>query len=136
MSFGYGDVFDAVGDAVDPDDPAIICDGERYTWSQFTPATNALARAFVAAGLKPGAKVAQYMRNSAGYPLVFVAAMKARLSPVNVNYRYGPDEIAYLIDNSDAEAVVFDADYADNARILKPRMPNVKPGWMKGQFVC
>ncbi len=126
MSFGYGDVFDAVGDAVNPDDPAIFCDGERYNWSQFTAATNALARSFIAAGLKPGDKVAQYMRNSAGYPLVFVAAMKARLSPVNVNYRYGPDEIAYLIDNSDAEVVVFDADYADNARILKPRMPNVK----------
>ena len=66
------------------------------------------------------------MRNSASYPLVFVAAMKARLAPVNVNYRYGPDELAYLIDNSDAEIVVFDADYADNARALKPRMPGVK----------
>ena len=126
MSFGYGDVFDAVADAVQPDDPAIFCDGDRYTWGQFTAASNALARSFLAAGLKPGAKVAQYMRNSAGYPLVFVAAMKARLAPVNVNYRYGPDELAYLIDNSDAEIVVFDADYADNARALKSRMPGVK----------
>jgi len=126
MSFGYGDVFDAVGDAVEPDDPAIFCDGEQYSWGQFTAATNALARAFMSAGLAPGAKVAQYMRNSAGYPLVFVAAMKARLSPVNVNYRYGPEELAYLIDNSDAEIVVFDADYAENARALKPRMPKVK----------
>lgn len=126
MSFGYGDVFDAVADAVQPDDPAIFCDGDRYTWGEFTAASNALARSFIAAGLKPGAKVAQYMRNSASYPLVFVAAMKARLAPVNVNYRYGPDELAYLIDNSDAEIVVFDADYADNARALKPRMPGVK----------
>ena len=126
MSFGYGDVFDAVDDAVQPDDPAIICDDERYTWGQFAAASNALARSFLAAGLKPGAKVAQYMRNSAGYPLVFVAAMKARLAPVNVNYRYGPDELAYLIDNSDAEIVVFDADYADNARALRQRMPAVK----------
>ncbi len=126
MSFGYGDVFDAVDDAVQPDDPAIFCDGERYNWGQFTAATNALARSFIAAGLKPGAKVAQYMRNSAGYPLVFVAAMKARLVPVNVNYRYGADELAYLFDNCDAEIVVFDADYADNARDLKPRMPGVK----------
>jgi fatty-acyl-CoA synthase len=126
MSFGYGDVFDAVADAVQPDDPAIFCDGEQFTWDQLTTASNALARAFIAAGLKPGAKVAQYMRNSAGYPLVFIAALKARLAPVNVNYRYGPDELAYLIDNSDAEIVVFDADYADNARALKPRLPNVR----------
>jgi fatty-acyl-CoA synthase len=126
MSFGYGDVFDAVGEAVQPDDPAIYCDGECYTWGQFTAASNALARAFIAAGLQPGAKIAQYMRNSAGYPLVFVAAMKASLVPVNVNYRYGPDELAYLIDNSDAEIVVFDSDYAENARALRPRMSKVK----------
>jgi len=126
MSFGYGDVFDAVADAVQPDDTAIFCDGDRYTWAQFTAASNALARSFIAAGLKPGAKVAQYMRNSAGYPLVFVAAMKARLAPVNVNYRYGSDELAYLIDNSDSEIVVFDADYAENARALRQRMPAVK----------
>jgi acyl-CoA synthetase (AMP-forming)/AMP-acid ligase II len=126
MSFGYGDVFDAVAEAVQPDDPAIYCDGDTISWRQFSVASNALARSFQAAGLKPGAKVAQYMRNSPGYPLVFVAAFKARLAPVNVNYRYGPDELAYLIDNSDAEIVVFDADYAENARALKPRMPGVK----------
>lgn len=126
MSFGYGDVFDAVADAVQPSDPAIFCDGEAISWGQFSAASNALARAFIAAGLQPGAKVAQYMRNNPGYPLVFVAAMKARLAPVNVNYRYGPDELAYLLDNSDAEVVVFDADYADNARALQARMPRVK----------
>lgn len=126
MSFGYGDVFDAVGDAVQPGDPAIIADGAVTPWAQLTAATNSLARAFLAAGVSPGAKVAHYMRNSADYPVTFVAAMKARLAPVNVNYRYGPDELAYLIDNSDAEIVVFDADYAANARALQPRLPNVK----------
>lgn len=126
MSFGYGDVFDAVAEAVHPDDPAIFCDGDTISWAQFAATSNALARAFQAAGLAPNAKVAQYMRNSPSYPLVFVAALKARLAPVNVNYRYGPDELAYLIDNSDAEIVVFDADYAENARALKPRMPCVK----------
>lgn len=126
MSFGYGDVFDAVADAVQPSDQAILCDGETISWGQFSVTSNALARAFMTADLQPGAKVAQYMRNNPGYPLVFVAAMKARLAPVNVNYRYGPDELAYLIDNSDAEVVVFDADYADNARALQPRMPRVK----------
>jgi len=126
MSFGYGDVFDAVAEAVHPDDLAIICDGETISWGEFSVASNALARSLLAAGLQPGAKVAEYMRNGPAYPLVFVAALKARLVPVNVNYRYGPDELAYLFDNSDAEAVVFDADYADNVRALRPRLPRVK----------
>ena len=126
MKFGYGDVFDAVADAASADDPAIYCDGETVTWGEFAWRSNALARALAAAGLAAGAKVAQYMRNSPDYATVFVAALKARMAPVNVNYRYGPDELAYLLDNSDAEAVFFDAAFAENARALRPRAPGVK----------
>ncbi|MBI1361777.1 MAG: AMP-binding protein [Alphaproteobacteria bacterium] len=126
MAFGYGDVFDAVADAVKPDDPAIVCDRDTITWDEFSSQSNALARALIGAGLEPGAKVAQYMRNSPEYAIVFAAAMKARMAPVNVNYRYGPDELSYLIDNSDSEAVFFDAAFADNIRLIRPRLPRVK----------
>ena len=126
MAFGYGDVFDAVAEAVKPDDPAIICDGDTMTWGEFSSRSNSLARALIAAGLEPGAKVAQYMRNCPDYAIAFVAALKARMAPVNVNYRYGPDELYYLLDNSDAEAVVFDAAFLDNVCQLRPRLPRVK----------
>ena len=36
--------------------------------------------------------------------------------PFNVNYRYGPDELCYLLDNADAEAVVFDGRVRGPAR--------------------
>lgn len=126
MAFSYGDVFDAVAEAVKPADPAIHCDGDTIMWGEFSSRSNALARALIAAGLEPGAKVGQYMRNSPEYAIVFVAAFKARLAPVNVNYRYGPDELFYLFDNSDSEAIFFDAAFADNIRQLLPRLPRVK----------
>jgi 3-oxocholest-4-en-26-oate---CoA ligase len=126
VAFGYGDVFDAVAEAVMPGDPAIHCDGDTMTWGEFSSRSNALARALIAAGLDAGAKVGQYMRNSPEYAVVFVAALKARMTPVNVNYRYGPDELSYLFDNSDSEAVFFDAAFAGNIRELRPRLPRVK----------
>jgi len=126
VAFGYGDVFDAVAEAVKAGDPAIYCDGDTMTWGKFSSRSNALARALIAAGLEPGVKVGQYMRNSPEYAIVFVAAFKARLAPVNVNYRYGPDELFYLFENSDSEAVFFDAAFADNVRQLRPRLPGVK----------
>ena len=125
MAISYADVFDAVADAVQPQDAAIICDGATLPWSEFAARTNAFARSLIGRGLKPGAKVAQYMRNGPGYPIAFVGAFKARMAPVNVNYRYGPDELHYLFDNSDAEVVVFDAEFADAVRVLKPRLPRV-----------
>ncbi|HEX4183560.1 MAG TPA: AMP-binding protein [Caulobacteraceae bacterium] len=126
MNPSYGDVFDAVAAAVQPDDPAVFCDEQVVSWGEFDRASNALARALRAAGLQPGAKVAQYMRNSPEYLIGFAAAFKARLAPVNVNYRYGPDELFYLFDNCDAEAVLFDADFGETVQGLKDRLPEVK----------
>jgi fatty-acyl-CoA synthase len=126
MEPAYGDVFDAVARAVDPADPAVYCDDQVVSWGEFDRASNAVARALIAAGLKPGAKVAQYMRNSPEYLIGFAAAFKARLAPVNVNYRYGPDELTYLFDNSDAEAVLFDIDFAEIVKGLTDRLPQVK----------
>ena len=88
MAISYGDVFDAVAEAVRPQDPAVICDGAPLSWGEFAARTNAFARSLIGRGLKPGAKVAQYMRNSPDYAFAFVGAFKARMEPVNVNYRY------------------------------------------------
>ncbi len=126
MGVNYGDVFDAVARAVDPGDPAVHCDGATTTWGALDHATNALARALVAAGLAPGAKLSCYMRNGPGYVISVIAAFKARVAPVNVNYRYGAEEVAYLLENSDSEAVVFDAAFAEIAAALVPRLPLVK----------
>ncbi|HEX4181422.1 MAG TPA: AMP-binding protein [Caulobacteraceae bacterium] len=126
MNPAYGDVFDAVARAVQPSDVAIYCDDQVVSWGAFDRASNALARALGAAGLEPGAKVAQYMRNSPEYLIGFAAAFKARLAPVNVNYRYGADELQYLFDNCDAEAVLFDADFGEMVQGLKARLPKVK----------
>lgn len=125
MAISYGDVFDAVAEAVRPQDAAVICDGVALAWDEFAARTNAFARALIGRGLKPGAKVAQYMRNSPDYAITFVGAFKARMVPVNVNYRYGPEELHYLFDNSDSEVVVFDAEFADAVRVLRARLPRV-----------
>lgn len=135
MTFGYGDVFDAVDEAVGRSDPAIYCDGEVISWGAFAAASNSLARSLQRAGLQPGAKVGQYQRNGPEYAIAFVAAMKARMAPVNINYRYGPDELTYLIDNSDSEAVVFDAGFADNIRAIQKRLPRVKMWISTGERV-
>ena len=126
MSYSFGDVFDATARAAAGDDPAIYCDDQVVTWGEFDRASNAVGRAMAASGLKPGAKLAQYMRNSPEYLVGFVGGFKARLAPVNVNYRYGTDELEYLIDNSDSEAVFFDAEFAENVAAIRAKLPKVK----------
>ena len=76
-------------------------------WGRATKQTNNLARALIARGAAPGDKIAIYMRNRPEYLMALAAGFKARMTHVNVNYRYTPQEVWYIFDNSDAQAVVY-----------------------------
>ena len=67
----------------------------------------------VAAGLSPEAKVGLYLYNSVEYCEVQFAAFKGRMVPINVNYRYLDDELLYLLENSDSEALFFHSSLGD-----------------------
>src|SRR5262249_42703895 len=60
------------------------------------------------------------------YLETYFAAFKAGLAPVNTNYRYGPEEIKYLFDNADAEAVVFHAGFTSLLEKVRGELPQVK----------
>ena len=51
------------------------------------------------------------------------ATMKQRLVPINVNYRYLDDELVYLLDNSDCEALVFHTSLAERVARVTDRLP-------------
>jgi acyl-CoA synthetase (AMP-forming)/AMP-acid ligase II len=111
MNINYADVFDRVASIASPEAAAVVCDGETTSWREFEAKAAALATTFLNHGLKTDSKVALYMRNGPDYLISFYACLKARLVPVNINYRYGPSEVDYLLDNSDSEAVIFDAEF-------------------------
>ena len=123
--WNFADLYEAVAAAV-PDRPCQI-QGERViTWGEFERRTAALAADFVAAGIGQGAKVAIYLYNGPEYMETMAAAFKVSMAPVNTNYRYGADEIVYLFDNADAEAVVFHACFTELVEAVKERLPKVK----------
>lgn len=126
MSWNYGDMLDGLATVVAADKPALIHGGSVTTWAQYTARTNRLAHGLLARGVQPGDKVSFYLRNSPAYSELLGACFKARLTHVNVNYRYIEDELVYIIDNSDSAVVVFDADFSDRIRVIRARLPRVK----------
>jgi fatty-acyl-CoA synthase len=109
-----------------PDHLAFIHGDKVMTWARFDAAADALAADLLAAGLQRQAKVAAYLYNGEEYLVAYYAAFKAGLAPINTNYRYGPEELRYLFDNADAEAIVFHAGFADRIEAIKDRLPLVK----------
>ena len=125
MTLNFGDLLESVAQVV-PERQAIIYADKRYTWAEFDTQANRLARNLIELGLMPNSKVAFYLRNSPAYVVLLAACFKARLVHVNVNYRYVDQELHYVIDNADAELVVFDQEFAGQIDQLAPRLPKVK----------
>ena len=123
--WNIAEVLETVAGSI-PGAPAQRSGDRHFTWASFNARANALADDLLAAGLGHQAKVAAYLTNGPEYLEVYLAAFKAGLVPVNTNYRYGPTEIRYLFDNSDAEAVIFHASYAELLDGIRDQLVGVK----------
>jgi fatty-acyl-CoA synthase len=95
-----------------PERTAVVCGETRLTFGRFDERARRLARVLHDHGLAAGDKVAIMCVNSPTYLEAFFAAQKLGCVPVNVNYRYVGAELAYLLDNSDADALVFHDEFA------------------------
>ncbi len=126
MSKNFGDILDAVARVVPPDSPALIHGDRVVTWADFDRRSNNLARSLHERGAKTGDKVAFYMRNCPAYMETLSACFKGRLTHVNVNYRYQATELEYIIDNSDAQVVVYAADFRDQIQLIRPKLTKVQ----------
>lgn len=136
----FGEVMAALGGRLG-DAPALVHGDTVIDWATYDARTNALARAFMAAGAGPDSKVAHLMRNSPAYLLTTGACFKGRMVHVNVNYRYSAPELFYILDNSDAHVVVYDAEYLPAMEAIRAELPQVKlwlqvggepPAWATG----
>jgi fatty-acyl-CoA synthase len=125
MAWIFADVWEAIA-ASQPERPALV-QGERVlTWAEFDARADALAAHLIDAGLDHQAKVAAFLYNGPEYLETYFAAFKGGFAPVNTNYRYGPEELFYLFDNADAQAVVFHAGFRDMLEPIRGRLTTVK----------
>ncbi len=127
-NWNYADVWEAVAEA-QPDQPAVVQGGRTVSWGEFDGRADGVARWLLELGAVHQDKVALYLTNCVEYLESTFAATKAGLVPVNTNYRYADDELAYLWDNADAVAVVFHGSFAERAARVRPRVPRVG-GWL------
>ena len=112
----YGDLFAALARALPDDAPALVHNGTVTSWGDMSRRGNNLARAFLSAGAVTGDKVAFYLRNHSAYMETLAACFAARLTHVNINYRYVEDELLYILDKSDAVIVVYDTEFREIGR--------------------
>ena len=122
----FGDIMDAVSDVVSAQAPAFVHGERSIPWGEATARMNNIARNLHARGAQPGDKVAFYMRNGIEYGELTGACFLGRLTHVNVNYRYKPDEVRYIVDNSDATVVCYAHEFRDAVAQIHNQLDKVK----------
>ncbi len=125
MELHYATIWESVADEIGDRD-AVVCGDNRRTWTEYEDRAARLAAAFAEAGLERDSKVGLYLYNGNEYLESQFACMKGRGVAININYRYLDDELLYLLDNSDAEALVFHTSLAERVARIMERAPKIK----------
>nr|WP_070958976.1 acyl-CoA synthetase [Hyphomonas sp. Mor2] len=124
--WNFGDVLDDNATHLGAEDPALIHGDRVVSWPDMSARANNVARALLDRGAAPGDKIGFYLRNQPEYIEGLAAAFKARLTHVNVNYRYLDDELRYIIDNSDSTVVLYENEFRENVARILASLPKVK----------
>src|SRR4051812_4169305 len=85
-----------------PSRTALRFDDRTWTYRELDDAVSHLAIELRAMGLNPGDRIAAYGTNSDAYVLAILAASRAGVIHVPVNYALRADELRYVLSNCGA----------------------------------
>ena len=125
MEAQYASVWEKNSDVI-PDKIALICGDNEVTWREYDQRASKLATLLTNAGLGDDSKVGLYLHNSNEYLESQYSVFKIKGVPINVNYRYKEEELIYLLENSDSEAIFYQSCYAEQIASIKDKLPKVK----------
>ena len=129
MNLNFASVWEMIADLV-PDNDALICGEDVVSWKSYDSRSSKVASALTNAGLGANSKAGLYLNNSNEYLIGQNAIFKIGGVPINVNYRYVEEELIYLLNNSDAEAVFYHACYSSRIKQIAKSLPNIK-AWIE-----
>ncbi|MDQ1032193.1 acyl-CoA synthetase (AMP-forming)/AMP-acid ligase II [Streptomyces umbrinus] len=127
MEYNLADLFESVVDVV-PDREALVYIDHpgtgaerRLTYAELDAAANRVAHHLIDSGIRPGEHLGLHLYNGIEYLQTVLGCLKARIVPVNVNYRYVEEELVYLYRDADLAALVFDTEFTERVAAAMPR---------------
>lgn len=108
-------------------DATAVVDGDRRaSFRETEAASNRLANALIGLSDAHGGRVALLMRNRLEFVFADFAVAKAGKVRVPINPRLVPDEREWILSNSGAETLIFDAAHAGFIAEARDRLPDLK----------
>jgi fatty-acyl-CoA synthase len=85
---------------------ALCFRGRRQTFAQLAAGVDRVARGLIALGVRPGDKVALWLLNRPEWIEIAFAVMKIGAVLVPINTRLRPEDVAYIVDQSDSSTLI------------------------------
>ncbi|MGW0413724.1 acyl-CoA synthetase [Streptomyces collinus] len=132
MEYNLADLFESVVDVVPDREALVYLDHpgtgaeRRLTYAELDAAANRVAHHLIDSGIRPGEHLGLHLYNGVEYLQTVLGCLKARVVPVNVNYRYVEEELVYLYRDADLVALVFDGEFGDRVAAALPRAPKLR----------
>ncbi|HEX8776020.1 MAG TPA: long-chain fatty acid--CoA ligase [Pyrinomonadaceae bacterium] len=101
-------------------------DGRRYTYAEFDRATDRAARLLAARGVLKGDVVALLMPNSPEYIIAYFACFKLGAIAGPVNSLLKPLELAYVLANSEAKALLVHSEFLPRIDAVRDELPGLQ----------
>jgi len=102
----------------------LVFKDRQWTYQQLEQAVNRVANHLLKQELKKGDRIAAYGKNSDAYLILWLACARSGLVHVPINFGLTSEELAYMVDQSGANALVYDQDLTENLALVR-RQNNV-----------
>jgi acyl-coenzyme A synthetase/AMP-(fatty) acid ligase len=102
--------------------PALVWEGGALRYDALAGRVDSLARGLAGAGIGRGMKVLVRLPNCVEFAVAFLALVKLGAVPVLQNSLLGAEEVAYVLDHSQAEAAITLDELAAPLRALRPHL--------------
>ena len=112
--------------AKNPRLPALICEGRTVTWAQMWERTLRLGNGLLDLGIKPGERLAIYLKNSIEFSETFVATYHTGMIKTPVSSSLKAHELAYQLNNSGAVAIVTSPELIETLNAAKASVPALR----------
>ena len=109
-----------------PDDVGLIFGDKNFTWKELDFRAKAFANSLFDLGLERGDRVAIYAKNSNQWVEALFGLAQVGLVSVTINYRLTATEVAFIVENSGAKAIICDASTEQNALEVKEKIGELK----------
>ena len=108
-----------------PDKTAIVFEDKRFTFKELNDRVNSLTQALMDLGVVKGDKIAVVADNCHQYLEIGCAALEGGMVLVPLNPNLSQRELSYLINNSEANTVIFGENYIDKFDTLRSELGNI-----------